>query len=199
MRIMYALTHDRKADLIRALIVETGSLYEGFIPFEMIEPGLEAIYAQLNEEPGFHRVGSYTLTNRGCLRGPDSEELVEVLESTYGFVPVSTRFRKTPVAEVLPFSGPLTEDTQLCFTDLIAKHDEIAKMLQFPTEVQWLEEQPSEEEDDNGDRRIYAWDGQGNYHEISSARTDATTDACVIRFNRGSDDLEINVNWRQEA
>lgn len=91
------------------------------------------------------------------------------------------------------------EDLLLSFRDLIAKHDELAKMLQFPTKVQWLEEQPSEEEDDHGDWRIYAWDGAGNYHEISINRTDATTDACLIRFIRSSDDLVINVNWNQEA
>jgi len=91
------------------------------------------------------------------------------------------------------------EDLLLSFHDLIAKHDEIAKMLQLPTECQWLEEQGSEEEDATGAWRIYAWDARGNYHEISIERTDATTDNCLIRFVRASDDLVINVTWNREA
>lgn len=100
--------------------------------------------------------------------------------------------------EIEIFSGPISSDTFTFFLDLITKHDELAKMLQFPTEpLQWFEE--SREGDESMTSRIYAWDATGNYHEISIERTDATTDDCRIQFNRTSDDLAINVNWRQEA
>lgn len=93
------------------------------------------------------------------------------------------------------------EDTLTFCTDLIKKHDDLAKQLGFQTEVTWLAV-PAEiiaeagVEDENT-TRIYAWDSDDNYHEIVCTRTDATTDDCRIRFVR--DFTEINVTWAQEG
>lgn len=114
----------------------------------------------------------------------------------------------TPEDGPRPYSGPtnypkLTDpDTLLFCEDLIKKHDELAKMMGFPTEVVWLEVPAEEIKDLTGSdqaTRIYAWDGFENYHEIVCDRIEATLDACRVRFIRASDEIEINVFWTKEA
>jgi len=115
----------------------------------------------------------------------------------------------TPEDGPRPYSGPtdspkLTDpDTLLFCADLIKKHDELAKMMGFPTEVVWLEVPDEVKElvgaEDEQATRIYAWDGFENYHEIVCERTEATKDFCRIRFVRNSDEIEINVTWAQDA
>jgi hypothetical protein len=98
-----------------------------------------------------------------------------------------------------PFQTPLTADTQMFFSDLIAKHDAMAKLLQFTTSdsLTWLEEEKAP--DAGMTDSIYAWDAAGDFHEIRIERTDPTTDACKIRFFRSKTETTINVLWNQEG
>jgi hypothetical protein len=79
-----------------------------------------------------------------------------------------------------------------CYPEVFRKQAEMAAQLGFAKVEKWH----AVEDDDNA---AFSYTADGEYQAVLIIRVDATTDVVRLQFLPKDGDLEINVNWRQEA